>query len=105
MITLTPKATAKIREIIAAEQATGKGLRVYVEGGGCSGFMYGFELDEPREGDNIIPLDGFDVYVDPFSAGHLKDSTVDYDGGLNGTGFRVHNPNAKGSCGCGQSFS
>jgi iron-sulfur cluster assembly accessory protein len=104
MITLTPNAVSKINEIIQEEGQKGKGLRVFVEGGGCSGFMYGFEFDDTRDGDNVVPYEGFEVYVDPFSLGHLKGSTIDYSDGLQGKGFQVTNPNAKGSCGCGQSF-
>ena len=105
MITMTEKAASKITEIMKAENQMGKGLRVYVEGGGCSGFMYGFEFDDTREGDNVVHQDGFDIYIDPFSASHLKDSVIDYTDGLHGSGFQVQNPNARGTCGCGQSFS
>ena len=105
MITLTDQAVKKIAAIIDEEEQAGKGLRVFVEGGGCSGFMYGFEFDETRDGDNVLPQDGFDLYVDPFSASHLKGSVIDYTDGLAGKGFEVKNPNASGTCGCGQSFS
>lgn len=105
MITLTDQAIHKINAIIQEEKQAGKGLRVYVEGGGCSGFMYGFEFDDTREGDNVIPLDGFELYVDPFSASHLDGSVIDFTDGLSGKGFQVQNPNATGTCGCGQSFS
>ena len=105
MLTLTERAVGKINDIISEEAQAGKGLRVYVEGGGCSGFMYGFEFDDTREGDNVISLDGFRLYVDPFSASHLQGSVIDFTDGLNGKGFQVQNPNATGTCGCGQSFS
>ncbi len=104
-ITLTDSAVGKIAEIIQEEGREGKGLRVFVEGGGCSGFMYGFEFDDPRDGDTIVPCGSFDVVVDPFSLGHLKGSVIDFTDGLQGKGFQVTNPNATGTCGCGQSFS
>lgn len=105
MVTLTDRAQLKIREIIQEEKQSEKGLRVFVEGGGCSGFMYGFEFDSDREGDNVLDQDGFAVIIDPFSAGHLKGSVIDFTDGLNGKGFEIQNPNASGTCGCGQSFS
>lgn len=105
MLSLTERAVEKISTIITEEGQSGKGLRVFVEGGGCSGFMYGFEFDDTREGDNVLTQGAFDVYVDPFSASHLKGSTIDYTDGLSGKGFQVMNPNATGTCGCGQSFS
>jgi iron-sulfur cluster assembly accessory protein len=105
MLSLTERAVDKIRTIIEEENQSGKGLRVFVEGGGCSGFMYGFEFDDTREGDNVLTQGLFDVYVDPFSASHLKGSVIDFTDGLSGKGFQVVNPNATGTCGCGQSFS
>ncbi len=104
MITMTEKAVDRINAIMVGEEQEGKGLRIYVEGGGCSGFMYGFEFDETREGDNVLPQEGFDLLVDPMSADHLTGSTVDFVDGLSGSGFQVKNPNASGTCGCGKSF-
>lgn len=106
LVTLTEKAAKKIteyREKMA--EAEGKEFRVYVQGGGCSGFSYGFMFDEKRDGDNIIQAGGVTCLVDPQSLMLLKGSTVDFLEGLTGAGFTVQNPNASGSCGCGQSFS
>ncbi len=108
MVTLTETAQKKVREIIVQEKSLeGKYLRIFVEGGGCSGLQYGFTFDEQREGDVEVPYEGFKVLVDPKSGTYLKDSIVDYvvGEGLHGAGFQVQNPNAKGSCGCGTSFT
>ena len=84
----------------------GKPLRVFVQGGGCSGFQYGFTFDEKKDGDNVLEQDGITILVDPQSATYLKDSTVDYVEDFRGAGFSVTNPNATGgSCGCGKSFN
>lgn len=104
-LVLTAVAQAKVRESIAADQdLAGKPLRVYVEGGGCSGFQYGFAFDQKRAGDQAFAMDGFEVVVDPQSLYYLKGSQVDYVEGWQGAGFTVSNPNSKGSCGCGESF-
>jgi iron-sulfur cluster assembly accessory protein len=105
MVTLSENAVKEIQKILSEEGEAGKSLRVFVEGGGCSGFMYGFDFDTAREGDTVLPQGGFDLLIDPFSAGHLKGSVIDYQGGLKGSGFQVQNPNARGTCGCGQSFN
>lgn len=105
MVTLSENAVKEINKILTDEGSDAKALRVFVEGGGCSGFMYGFDLDDKRDGDTVLPQEGFDLLIDPFSASHLKGSVIDYAGGLNGKGFQVQNPNAKGTCGCGQSFN
>jgi iron-sulfur cluster insertion protein len=105
MVNLTESAVGKVNEIIAQENQAGKALRIYVEGGGCSGFQYGFQFDEARTGDEIVGFRGFQLLVDPFSMNYLQNSTVDYVDGLYGAGFRITNPNASGSCGCGNSFS
>jgi len=105
MITLTDNAVNKIREIMDAENQAGKSLRIYVEGGGCSGFQYGFQFDSSRPGDESRAFDGFELLVDPFSNNYLDGAQVDYVDGLDGAGFRINNPNATGSCGCGHSFS
>ncbi len=104
MITLTDKAVTRVNDLMTAEARRGKGLRIYVEGGGCSGLLYGFTFDECREGDEVLPHEGFDLYVDPMSARHLAGATVDFVDDLSGSGFRVTNPNARNSCGCGRSF-
>ena len=82
----------------------GKGLRIYVEAGGCSGLQYGMALDELQAEDQVIQEHGAKVYLDPFSLKHLRGATVDYIDGLTGAGFKIQNPNAKQSCGCGTSF-
>ncbi len=108
MITLTENAQKRVLELITQDQSLqGKFLRVFVEGGGCSGFQYGFTFDERHEGDAEVPYEGFKVVVDPQSSSYIKDSVVDYASGegLHGSGFKIENPNAKGSCGCGSSFS
>ena len=75
-----------------------------MQGGGCSGFQYGFTFDEKRDNDNVMEQDGITILVDPQSAMYLKDSTVDYVEDFRGAGFSVQNPNATGGCGCGKSF-
>lgn len=105
MVTLTENAVGKISEIMAAEQQGGKALRIYVEGGGCSGFQYGFMFDSARENDEVEEFTGFKLVVDPFSSTYLEGASVDYVDGLDGAGFRINNPQATGSCGCGKSFT
>jgi iron-sulfur cluster insertion protein len=83
----------------------GKPLRVFIQGGGCSGFQYGFTFDEKKEGDTVIEQDGVTVLVDPQSVSYLKGSTVNYVEDFRGAGFSVENPNSTGGCGCGKSFS
>ncbi len=95
-----------MREFAGNQEAyQGKIFRVYIEGGGCSGFQYGFTFDEARDGDSRIQVGGVEVLVDPQSAMYLNGSIVDFVESLTGAGFVVRNPNASGSCGCGQSFS
>src|SRR6266487_764298 len=81
----------------------GKALRVFIQGGGCSGFQYGFTFDEKHEDDNVLEQAGIMIVVDPQSAGYLKDAKVDYVEDFRGAGFSVQNPNATGGCGCGKS--
>lgn len=105
-ITLTEQAINKVKTFAAKEaNAEGKGLRIYVQGGGCSGFQYGFSFDEKKEGDTIIEKDDIKVIIDSFSAPYLKDSIVDYIEDFRGSSFVVRNPNAKATCGCGSSFT
>ena len=104
MITLTPGAIAKVKSILA-ERKEEAGLRISVVGGGCSGFQYQMTLDkEPQVDDKIIDLEGLKVFVDTRSLLYLNGTTVDYVEELNGSGFKFDNPNARASCGCGQSF-
>ena len=108
IITLTENAQKRVREIIAQDKTLeGKALRVYVEGGGCSGLLYGFTFDDRKDGDAEVSFEGFRLIVDPQSVGYVKGSVVDFvdQGGLHGSGFQIQNPNAKGSCGCGTSFT
>lgn len=105
-LTLTEKAVAKVRQFAGSmEGAEGKALRVYVQGGGCSGFQYGFTFDDKHETDSEFEVSGIRVLVDPQSAPYLKNATVDYVEDFRGAGFTVNNPNASGGCGCGKSFS
>ncbi len=104
MITLTPEAIAKVKSILA-EHKEESGLRIAVVGGGCSGFQYQMTLDkEPRVDDEIIDMEGLRVFVDTRSLLYLNGTKVDYVDGLNGSGFKFDNPNAKATCGCGESF-
>lgn len=106
LVALSEKATQKIKEFKEKmPESGGKEFRVYVQGGGCSGFSYGFMFDTPRDDDSKIQAGGVTCLVDPQSMMFLKGSTVDFIDGLTGAGFTVKNPNATGSCGCGSSFS
>ena len=101
--TFTGLALQKIKEVLQKEQKAG--LRIKVEHGGCAGFSYGFSLtNEPKDDEQTIVEAGVKVFVSPFSLEKMKASTIDYVDGLQGAGFKVSNPNAKRSCGCGNSF-
>ena len=105
IVSLTPAAAGKIRELIATE-ADVSVLRVAIEGGGCSGFQYGLGFDRgAQEGDHEFEIEGVKVVVDPFSAPYLKGATVDYLETIQESGFKIDNPNAVASCGCGHSFT
>ncbi len=104
LVSLTPSAAAKIRGLMA-EEADVSVLRVAIEGGGCSGFQYGLGFDRgAQEGDHAFECEGVAVVVDPFSAPYLRGSTVDYLETIQESGFKIDNPNAVSSCGCGHSF-
>ena len=104
-ITVSDRAAKRIAEIIASEQ-TKSMLRVSVEGGGCSGFQYKFELVNAREADDLaIEKGGVTVLVDPVSQMYMENSEIDFADELIGAAFKVNNPNATASCGCGTSFS
>jgi iron-sulfur cluster insertion protein len=106
MINLTEKASEKVKELMASEKKEGFGLRVYVEGGGCSGFQYGMAFEEKaNEEDDILEMFGVKIMIDPYSAPMLTGTEIDYNDSLQGAGFDIRNPNAKSTCGCGQSFS
>lgn len=99
-------AVAKVRELVDEEENPGLKLRVFVTGGGCSGFQYGFSFDEEQaEDDTAIEKDGIVLLVDPMSYQYLVGATVDYQEGLQGSQFMVQNPNASSTCGCGSSFT
>lgn len=104
-ITLTERAARRITQIAAGETAN-KLFRVSVEGGGCSGFQYKFDMVGSREADDlVVERDGAQMLVDPTSVDYLKGSEVDFVDDLMGASFRIRNPNAQSSCGCGTSFS
>ncbi len=103
---ISDSATNKIRELVLEEQNPDLKLRVYIIGGGCSGFQYGFAFEEEtEEGDFIINNDGVEMMVDPMSYPYLMGSVVNYKEDLQGSRFVIENPNAKTTCGCGSSFS
>ena len=105
-IEVTGVASEKMHEIIRQEDMVGKGVRIYVEGGGCSGFQYGFAFDDARDTDFRLPMkEGFEVLVDSFSMNYLHGATVDFVDTIEGSGFKISNPNATSTCGCGSSFS
>lgn len=102
----TDAAANKVKNLISEEENPELKLRVYITGGGCSGFQYGFTFDEKvNEGDLIVENNGVQLVVDPMSLQYLIGGTVDYTEGLEGSRFVVNNPNASTTCGCGSSFS
>ncbi|ANF56417.1 iron-sulfur cluster insertion protein ErpA [Halotalea alkalilenta] len=103
---LTDRAAARVRQLAQAEHNPALKLRVYVTGGGCSGFQYGFDFsDEVQEDDTVIENGGVSLLVDPLSYQYLVGSTVDFEEGLAGARFLIQNPNATTTCGCGISFT
>ena len=105
-INLSASAVRKVRELVSEEENEDLKLRVFITGGGCSGFQYGFTFDElVADDDTSIERDGVTVLVDPMSFPYLAGSEVDYTEGLEGSRFVVNNPNATATCGCGSSFS
>ncbi len=102
----TDSAAAKVRELIEEENNANLKLRVYVAGGGCSGFQYGFTFDESIEdGDTTMEKNGVTLVVDPMSVQYLMGAEIDYVEGIQGAQFVIRNPNASTTCGCGSSFS
>ncbi len=102
----TSSAAGKVAELIEEEGNPGLMLRIYIQGGGCSGFQYGFTFDENvNDGDSEIVTDGVKLLVDPMSMQYLMGAEVDYQEGLQGAQFVIRNPNASTTCGCGSSFS
>ncbi len=103
---VTDKAVAKVKNLLEEEGNPELKLRVFVTGGGCSGFQYGFTFDElVAEDDAVVEKDGIEVLVDAMSYPYLVGASVDYEEGLSGSRFVVTNPNASSTCGCGSSFS
>jgi iron-sulfur cluster insertion protein len=106
MITVTERAAEKVKEIAAAEGLEGQGLRLRVIGGGCAGFTYDLYFeDQVGEMDEQYESRGIKLYVDPLSHQYLEETEIDYVDGVHGSGFKFNNPNVKGTCGCGSSFS
>ena len=108
MIHVTEAAAEKITELLAEENRPAAGLRVFVQGGGCSGFQYGLMIDEGEgdaASDQTFEVNGVRVLVDPISLRYLKGAEVDFVDNNMGGGFTIKNPNAKSTCGCGSSFS
>ena len=105
-IIFTDNAAAKVKELVEEEESNNLKLRVYVTGGGCSGFQYGFTFDETiAEDDTVIANGDVQMVVDSLSYQYLLGAEVDYEEGLQGSRFLVQNPNATSTCGCGSSFS
>ncbi|MBA1147763.1 iron-sulfur cluster insertion protein ErpA [Ectothiorhodospiraceae bacterium WFHF3C12] len=102
----TDSAADKVRQLMAEEDHEGLKLRVYISGGGCSGFQYGFMFDENEEdGDTAIEKNGVTLLIDPMSVQYLTGAEIDYVEGIEGAQFVIRNPNAATTCGCGSSFS
>ncbi len=102
----TESAASKVRELIEEEGTPDLKLRVFVSGGGCSGFQYGFTFDETtNDDDTLVERDGVVLLIDPMSLQYLAGAEIDYTDGLQGSQFVIRNPNATTTCGCGSSFS
>lgn len=106
-ITLTERAATEVKSLIEEQARPGAALRVWVAGGGCSGLQYGMALDdaEPEEGDRILEDQGVRIFVDSLSLSYMSGSVVDFVEDVLGGGFKIENPNATRSCGCGSSFA
>jgi iron-sulfur cluster assembly protein len=104
MLTVTDSAVQQLQTLVHDQDDQTKGLRIFVEKGGCAGMQYGMALDHAQQGDEVFEREGVKVIVDPESAGYLEGATIDYSDDLAGAGFRIKNPNAVRSCGCGTSF-
>jgi iron-sulfur cluster assembly accessory protein len=106
MINVSTMAAEKINELLAEENKSGSGLRVFVQGGGCSGFQYGLMIEESGGvGDQVFESNGVKLFVDPVSVSYLKGAEVDFVDTVTGGGFTIKNPQATSTCGCGSSFS
>ncbi len=105
-LVFTEEAAAKVKSLIEEEDNNALMLRVFVSGGGCSGFQYGFTFDESiTDGDTVVEKDGVKLLIDPMSFQYLVGGEIDYTEGLEGAQFVIRNPNATTTCGCGSSFS
>src|ERR1700689_836226 len=104
VVGLAGRAAEECKSLLALPENAGKKFRIYVEQGGCSGMQYGMVFDEKRDGDLSAERHGVEVVVDPISANYLRGTVVDFSDALVGGGFKISNPNAKQSCGCGKSF-
>lgn len=106
MIDVKPSAIAKIKDLLAEENNPDLKLRIFVQGGGCSGFSYGFTFDEETQEDDFdLEFDGLHLLVDSMSSQYLQGAEVDYVEDIMGSEFKIKNPNAVSTCGCGSSFS
>ncbi len=106
MLAFTDSAAAKVRQLIEDEGNDKLMLRVFVQGGGCSGFQYGFTFDEEiQDGDTVVENSGVKLLIDPMSFQYLMGAEIDYTESLQGAQFVIRNPNATTTCGCGSSFS
>jgi iron-sulfur cluster assembly protein len=103
-IQFTDNAVKEIKNLISKEN-TPKPLRIGAKNGGCAGFSYIFEFDEPTETDTVLELSGITVVIDPMHITHIQNLSIDFENGLNNRGFTFTNPNAQSTCGCGTSFS
>ena len=103
-ITLTEDAARHVAEIIGQPNSENKGLRIFIETGGCSGMSYAMEIASRKAGDEDFPAHGVSLFVQDRGLVYLAGSVIDYKDGLTGAGFRITNPNAKQTCGCGKSF-
>ena len=105
VVSLTPVAQSRLKELLTKEANPQLALRVFVSGGGCSGMQYGMAFDDQRRADDlVIENEGVQILVDDFSVSYIRGSEIDYVDSLMGAGFTVHNPNAVHSCSCGHSF-
>jgi len=104
MINVTENAVQQLRSLLEGQPKAGKGLRVQIVKGGCSGLHYEMALDEKKAADAVVQCDGVEFFIDNESAQYLRDATLDFRDGLTGVGFHIVNPNASRTCGCGSSF-
>ena len=105
LVNVTPAAASAVQDLMTKRNLTGYGLRIFISGGGCSGFQYGLALeDNIRESDTTYEINGVKLVIDDVSINYLRGAQIDYVDELMGSGFKITNPNAISTCGCGQSF-